>query len=488
MINRFDRIDEFLIHIASIALSSANLEITPKLVYGELVTYGIEENSKINTIFKVWTENYKFRNNIQVFIADNYKYFCQFTNRLEEINKECIKLYIPQDKKHIQKSVIKIFDFLENNNIKHISKIAEDFRLDNIVIRVEELNDANQIATFINNDKYILEGLISPNPFAMNDTNIAYSVDGKASYNNEVSKYISGYINKLKKQNRLHLVSLDDFKIFVNHIYNNIFIKGKELDGYCKSRNIKSNYVNKLMSHMEVTELIILSLDKNKNLNDFVTHYNKVNNGEYKKNLYNFMVKNVNLYFNETEIITTLKQKEKLLEEAIIENTKKYGIDFTVKAIQYYIKTNDPKMFTKTNSIRSRIIDNLQGIDIVKIIKQGGETDIRKYVLNSISINYLSLSQEILEKASIETFKKYGKSQMKYALELAIKKGDYKGFSNKYREKLIKMINYKEIDNIMKTTLLNDNYPGSLVYVNYLNLYVQRLEKIIERGNINGNN
>ena len=123
--NRFDKIDEFLIHIATIALSNQNLDITTNFVYGQLLTYGIDEEKNIKSDFKLFIENFKYKKNIYVYKESNWDYFCQFVNRKEEFTgKKAIKIFIPQDKKHIIKSALKIFNFLEENNIAHISKVA----------------------------------------------------------------------------------------------------------------------------------------------------------------------------------------------------------------------------------------------------------------------------------------------------------------------------------------------------------------------------
>ena len=125
-VSRFDRIDEFLIHIADIALSNPNLDITSNFIYSNLICFGIESES-IDNNFKYWIDAFKFKNNINVIRPDNWNYFCQFTNNIENINKQKnIKIFIPQDKKHILKSANLIFEFLaEIRYTKVNDKLAE---------------------------------------------------------------------------------------------------------------------------------------------------------------------------------------------------------------------------------------------------------------------------------------------------------------------------------------------------------------------------
>ena len=217
---------------------------------------------------------------------DNWNYFCQFTNNIENINKQKnIKIFIPQDKKHILKSANLIFEFLADNNITHASLISSVTRVDDIVIK---------LTNFVNSNKYIKEGLLEPSPFSMTDGNISYAIDNKVSYNYELSYYISEYVNKLKTQCRLHNISCDDLKDFINVKYQNTFINGKNIKKFLNDRNITTSIVKNVINHMEVTELIITSLDREKNLSHFVSHFDKINNPEYIKKIYDYMYNLIN--------------------------------------------------------------------------------------------------------------------------------------------------------------------------------------------------
>src|SRR5574344_332350 len=63
-----------------------------------------------------------------------------------------------------------------------LSKISKKMRNDAIVLRIANMDDAKAIANFINNNlnyhpKY------HPNPFLYSEGKVAYTMDGKISYN-----------------------------------------------------------------------------------------------------------------------------------------------------------------------------------------------------------------------------------------------------------------------------------------------------------------
>lgn len=482
-VNRFDRIDEFLIHIADIALSNPNLDITSNFIYSNLICFGIESES-IDNNFKYWIDAFKFKNNINVIRPDNWNYFCQFTNNIENINKQKnIKIFIPQDKKHILKSANLIFEFLADNNITHASLISSVTRVDDIVIKLTNFVDANKIANFVNSNKYIKEGLLEPSPFSMTDGNISYAIDNKVSYNYELSYYISEYVNKLKTQCRLHNISCDDLKDFINVKYQNTFINGKNIKKFLNDRNITTSIVKNVINHMEVTELIITSLDREKNLSHFVSHFDKINNPEYIKKIYDYMYNLINneIYEELEKPIITNRDKEILLQDAIINTANKYTIDFAKKGLKNYITSNKVSGFTRNNGTRQKIIDNLTNVEALEIVKRynDGEFNVSKYVDKVVSIDVDELKQDILNEASLRTYEAYGRKQLEFAINNLINNKKFNGFVNddNVRLHLINKVSPDEVKNIIKNDLLSNNYPGSIIQEKYITLYINKIEK-----------
>ena len=112
--NKTERINEFFKLIASIHLSDSSIEITPEMVYANIVEFGIREHSKNNVYFNEWRRNFKDVKNIHVFVSEVNPYFCQFVNNVSLDNNEekFIKIYVPIDGKHINKAADTIFKFM----------------------------------------------------------------------------------------------------------------------------------------------------------------------------------------------------------------------------------------------------------------------------------------------------------------------------------------------------------------------------------------
>ena len=151
-----ERIDNFLKILATLrmeyTLSSSN-------IYHELINIDIDddnynksisgENQSNESTFSRWYNYYKDNPYIDAFVSPNWTYFCQFISRDEKAKNtsEHIKIYIPLDINHIEEGAKKIFDFITDNNISHVSKIGSKIRFDNIVIRVTKEKDAEKPAS-----------------------------------------------------------------------------------------------------------------------------------------------------------------------------------------------------------------------------------------------------------------------------------------------------------------------------------------------------
>ena len=489
MTNRFDKINEFLSHIATIALSNPYFYLTGNFVYGQMIKYNIEDEKKIDNIFSDIEEKLKLKSDIHAYREKNWKYYLQVVNGKEDfINKKSLKLYIPQDHKHVKKSAELIFEFLNKNKIKHLSKIASDIRCDNISIRLLSLEDANLLSKFVDETKEIQNGLIDANPFTTEYKNVAYIIDDKVPYLYDVCYYIAEYINKLNFENKLHKASYQDFNNYLNNIYANVFNKGEGLIEYCERREITNNKIALLISHRENLELLLIALNPSKNINYSFAHFRWINSEQYKKDINNFMKNLLYKSFNDEDVtkpILTLKQKEKVLVDAILKTTKKYTLDHAIKAVKKYLKNNNPSGFTRDDDARIKIINYLPSAEALLIIKnaQDGEFNVEKYVNNAVSINIDKYKQEILEKACIQTYKEYGETQFLEALREGIQNKEYRKFSAKHkiRENLIRYINPKELPQIMKQALLEAGLPGALVQENYTKMYIEMIKKEMKK-------
>lgn len=72
----------------------------------------------------MWREHFKNIKNINAFRSDNWRYFFQFTNGDLLEDTSYIKLYIPIDSEHLYEGINELFEFMAENDIKHLSKVA----------------------------------------------------------------------------------------------------------------------------------------------------------------------------------------------------------------------------------------------------------------------------------------------------------------------------------------------------------------------------
>ena len=147
-ISNYDKMQDFLNVIKKLALENKNKEINSDLVYSLLINYGLDNSDRISLKdkFADFYDYFSHTPNLRVYEkADSA--FIWFTNGKLTGNE--VKLYAPFAKDKIVDAGKQIFTFLASNNITHQSKIATFERNDDLVIRVNTLEDAQKICDFI---------------------------------------------------------------------------------------------------------------------------------------------------------------------------------------------------------------------------------------------------------------------------------------------------------------------------------------------------
>ena len=403
------------------------------------LTQGIvvrSKRKKINDFFPFFIEHFKNKNNIRVFNSPSWKYFCQFENIIPNKKNELfnpIKMYISIDRDNIQNVAIKLFDFLEKNNIYHESKIGSEVRSDNIVIRVFSKDDEILIRNFIKNNKDISSNLMKPIPFCFQQDGIGYALDGDLSYNCTVSKYIKEYISYaiLNKQR----VSLNNFYNFLSNIYKNTFIDKNTIDEFEETYVDKNDIriyseKNILNNYEEITKLLMLSIKEN-NFNYYLDMVDDCNDVEKVNN-------NRKKFDNIEKKKKDLERKIIFFNKAILETYKKYDVEQVIFAINK-AKTGFFDGFTNNNNSRTFLINNLSKSDIIEIINIYANGDVKKYVEDCLNVNKTNIlvneiedSELVLNKAIIVTYEKYGLEQVLIAVKEAYYNNDFGYFTNNY--------------------------------------------------------
>jgi len=416
----------FLDELKEFAISNPNKTIDYHFVYSNLISFNIDKKQLIYqniklTYYESWKNRYKNINNLRV--DDNLQGdFCWFFNSGNVIN--AIKMYIPMDYDHIKEGANQLFDFISSTNMIHQSKIASGIRNDNVVIRVNSLDDAKKIADFVSQNPYIQQGMLKVNPFLPNYNGIGMVMDNRFSFNSELSKLISSFIEMLKSYNRLDLLNVKEFNKFIINQKNNV----QDLD-------LKDIY-----------SLLQMTTSGNFEFQQFINHSSN---------------KLVDDYDNKRNRIV---DPNHYLERAI-EITEKNYPGNSNKGIIEYLKGN-PNLFTRKDGARDGLIKYVNPGDLINAMRtklsenhidipMRDQELIDKYlglVLNKQN-NYTSEFQ-MIQNAYKNTMQKYNETQAKVAFENLYLYKNPKYFTNQYGDRT-KLSNPNIIENFKKIVLSN---------------------------------
>ncbi len=379
---RINEMNNFLNMILSISKQNNKILSTDD-VYYLLCRTNIKNNDHnkkqyIENLFYTWIERFKEVRGINVFRAENWRYFCQFTNKMELVGfgARDIKIYVPLDYEHLSKGVNELFDFITSLNMAHASKVGMDLRNDNVVIRLplEDTENAYRIIDFCNNNKYIKAGLNKTNPFVPNYNGIGLMYEEGFSYNHEIADGIAKFINRNLHKNS---VNINDF----NEEFDSLF-KNNE---YYSS--IKSAYLE-------------------------AVGFGK---GQFQKPYNDFKV----------GFQLTSKQKEDIFMKTVTATYNKYGVEQVNYAIIKAINSGDYSSFTSGGTdLRKRLKDNTTNREIFDMIyntvsKRFGnvdKTDLITLVKRFTSISFGNTLGTNLHDICNATLQKYGSKQLKFAL------------------------------------------------------------------------
>lgn len=443
--NRIKKIDEFIKYLAKIELQNPNYYLNPDSVYRLMTRYGVSKSESQYSIrsndFPKWIDEFKDSERMRVFVSEQWKYFCQFitkdTNEYRKLkeNLNHIKLYIPVDSAHIQKSAKMIFDFISKNNITHASKIGSDIRCDDIVIRLANPEDAVKIMDFVKNNRYIQEGLIDANPFVPSVNGVGFVCDGCLSFNNSISILLCSYINGLKKDKDLSSASFDGFKKYMDLYSKYLFDTGIEDYNLCDRHpsfqntgifyNVKD--IRGVYSLRGIFELFDMSLKDDFSLDKYFELYNNLLDpdeyyGKKKK-----------------ETDTSEIDCEGIKLRVLIDVMKnKYGEDVAINQISKYIDSGREALISRDYGLRFSIgNDDFRNKIIDKVNSEG--TDIRTFITDTSKKK--KSKEEYLMDACYLTYLKYedlyrsgendkdGLSWASGALGSLIRKNQYNGFT-----------------------------------------------------------
>ena len=424
------------------------------MIYHKLIFQSVSpEDRKVdltdNGTFAKWCS--KERANTNTFVSPTWQYFCQFVSKdgYARASSNHIKVYVPLDAAHIERGVNELFDFLDKNNISHLSKVGKKIRFDGVVIRLTNENDLDKLLKFIESNKYIQEGLLKPNSFAYNEGNIALASDGDLSYNATVANYILLYMKKLKEENALDTANLKGFYEFVINYFAKTFVnkdqesRRRNLEqfaedfSYVYNESIDINDQSVIDNYYFVTKLLVESSAKDYTHDKFVKHFHNMKRGIREERT-----------IDENKINETLTF---LIQTVFSMNRPGY----TLGNIVGYIETGDPTCLTRTNNCRQTVCSSSFREDIKYLLAKKNMTA-RNYVMMIYSKMY-SLDEktmDLLREFMAYGDYKYGREDAKNQLVSFITEGNeaYITRDNGFRDRFRTMKVYDGIRMYMKTT------------------------------------
>jgi hypothetical protein len=394
-------IESFLNYIYDLKKSNSDLSIDKDFVYNELCRYGLKKEDMFedrslrnnNYLFGRWFDTFYPVKNINAYCNPNWSYFFQFVNGNLRNDNEFIKLYIPIDSKHLEESVNRLFKYIASLNIEHCSKVSQEVRSDNVVVRLKkgDYYNAMKIINFVNSDEYIKKSLNKTNPFVPTLNGIGIMEENGISYNGEIANHVAHFINRSYREHK-ESVSYDEFNYFME----------------------KNNYDKDVQNAL----------------------HGKL--GDIKEEL-------------------SSHQKLNLFLDSLTATYQKYGLTQAVGALKEAMHGNFSCFTNSSpNKVKYRSLmnQNLEMDDIKIFVRSALEQvlgDISSLSTDEMSVKYCNylLQDDLVRKldaASKNTIANYDSSQLTHAIQKYIFNGDTSSFS-KYKKmdgKYDESINYRD--------------------------------------------
>lgn len=345
---REKEINSFLKKVADISKKET---LNTVQIYHELIFNKIPPNKRVDlsAYFDYWQKVFAYDSKTQVYVQNNWNFFCQFVNTDVFYNKpdiDPIKIYVSLKPEYLVEGAKQIFKFLADNNIKHRSKIGRVLRNDNIVIRVYDLKEAKKLINFVNSDKFLVEGHLDVSPFCFQDGIVGLSMDNYLSYNEVVSFLISKYLEDKKVKHQLDDVNCQDLYEFVQSFDMRQSFYNNEITFISSSADLV--VVN------EIRALFAKSLVSD-DINDVYRHYYFVSKNKHLVNDLNEVNNNVN----------NQKTLNGMLEDLLMAmkgTSTKYDDTWVYNALRIFLMNGDMTGFTRVDSFgnlcRSRLVNH----------------------------------------------------------------------------------------------------------------------------------
>lgn len=428
--SRIKEAQYFLNYLKKIKIENPHIVFDRHCVYQFLARYGLKEKDYDKSgdpiwvrekYFQRWIKAFEGKKQIKVFSTLDWRYWCQFTNgNIEEF--EFLKMYLSLDSEHLYEGVLRLFSYMEKENIVHLSKVASEVRSDGIVVRLrkDDMKSLKKICNFIEQDPYIQEGKNCVNPFLLTIGSVGVMLDDGGSYNSEIASVIAEYINSINLNEE---IEFSNFLAYAKELllkwgcYNSLNGLSVIYDNVSTVEDEDNKDKNTLKIPQMINDIIRLAIITNfekYNKEQVITAVNAALSGEYG-------------YFSR------YSEADEKKEYNIRENLKS---KVTPDIFEEYIKEKSNYQINNKNDMIVNFVDNI--------------------IYESKGI--------IFEKAMLETAKKYNDTIENLHLRIriyindnnhkAITKygiGDQSGYN--YREAVVKNVSPKQAIEVIEATL-----------------------------------
>ena len=418
MSDRFERMDSFIKNISRMVEENPDLDLDDKrfhnivyldLVYRDVTDFDSDyaQSGMFGRLFSYFND----RRNLSIYRDHKCDYFLQLQNNLEEFynNKDAIKIYIPQKSASIERSARLLFDFLDKLNIAHTSKIAKRERIDNIVVRLYNQNDAEKVLNFVRGNSQIQSGLIKDNPFSYSVDNISLSFDRDNCYNSIIVDLICTYMRYVRENNSFDKVNVQDFirfsqEYYINHFTNLNDIGEVVTDFKLEGKEINNTFNNKSIVNIgNVLHLFLRGLNNDFNLDEFYQSFNYVNNEAH-------IISAANEIEKKRDNLEDLKSSnhlgaiDALFLDAVDLLVKKYNTNSheALKIIEEYMNSNNQYLITRDGDLRKKFIKNNMSSKLKRLTEINGCSLDTYYRLK-----YQVRAMNAVNDAIFETYSKY---------------------------------------------------------------------------------
>ena len=477
MTNNDYRIDEFL---RKIQYLSTNRTIDEKQIYIQLVNNGInydEQRAKNDTIIAKLLDKYK--KNRKVKLSSNQSYY-SISSQDYPSSINPIKISVPLKQDNLDNNADRILTYIQKHNIKHNSRISKINRIDNLVIKVYNPTDADNIINFINTNKHLKNQMYEVNPFYITYGNITLSMDRNLSYNEILSTYINSYVSLCNSNYKQ--VNYEDFKEYIVSKYHRLISK-QELSEFINFPNPYNLSNSELLSNIkEVTEVIISSLS-HQNKDDLFNYFNTVNNPTYQG-------------ASEFKEFDDIYNNSELLDEIITTMIEKYGYEYTYDSLMKYRNMGPITNITRKNNLRDTVTESTTFRTYVNLINLEAILEHHKpkqEVKKTAKEELKDTKELLLEQICRETYMAFqtkdrhysGNLQVSHSLE-NMENGLYSTITrtNNARELASSYIDAKDVKNLVTSTLEKNGYiiEDEDIYELYANHIEHLCTNNIKRG------